>query len=295
MAYNRGNYIEQQRAIQEHKDRERDLKLQEIQIQMERRLLDQDQKIVAYRMELKDDIQQVKEQFSSLREYVVETFVRVNEKFDKEILHINKNIMDMKQQFGGEILRLDANQNRAMNALEKYANQVQQYKKDSEQIVREAKHMRKESEFILKRADHHFKKVALREQKVEQSLERFQGKMQTDFLKQKLMLDAITQQQHNALKDMAYEKMGGEIMKTEMSSRMESERKEMQLKLRDVQRLEEKVTTARSLMRYDLATSEKVQNLNNQLHLARERSMHQGNKMELMQRQHEITKSLWGK
>ena len=231
-SYRKSDYFERLKAFDDLRQREQDVREREFRLEVNEKLLSQDQKIEAYRAELKLDIQDLKEKFSSIREYMLDQFAKITQKFDTEILQIKGSILDLKtrvkeeildvrHQIKEEVLRLDRNAMQMVNQLERYAKQVEHYRKESEYIKREANQMRRDANFILKRANHQYEKVEWQGKKLKDQLDYYQGKMYVDFQKQKLLLDKITMDQHHALQNIAFERQGTEILQQNLLGRMQ--------------------------------------------------------------------------
>lgn len=297
--YRKSDYFERIKAFEQLKLREQELKNREFRLEIQEKLLSQDQKIEVYHSELKAEIHDLREKYGSLKEFLVAELAKVNAKYDKEILQIKSTIqdfrvqikeqfLDMKHQFGQEILRIDRNAMQTVNELQKYAQQVEHYRKESEYIQREAQQMQRDAKFILKRANHQYEKVAWHSRKMKDQLDSYQGKMQVDFQKQKLLLDEITLAQHNKLKDICFEKMGSEILQKEVMQRINTEKSRVEMTKKDIQVLHQKISTERNMMKYQFSNQQRILNLENQLTFAKEKLLHQSNRMELQKREASI-------
>lgn len=304
--YNRGKQFEQQKAEEERKRKERELEARQLRLELREKLLEQDQKINAQgelfqtqQFEMKQEIHELRLDHQSLKMYVETEFTKVYAKMEQELAKVHTRIdelrvavkeemQEMKHQFGQEILRIDRQQMEIVNGLERYAQRVEQYRKESEYIKREAMQMKRDSEFVLRRAEYQYQKVQWEEKKLKDTLESYQGKMFVEFQKQKMLLDDISMQQHYKLKDIAYERMGTEILKREMVQRVEAEKSAIASTRKDVERLHEKVQMQRSLLKYDLTNNRKIQGLEDQLFFAQEKLMHQQNRMQLMKGEQQV-------
>ncbi len=312
--YARSDEFEKQQFQQVVKKKEEELQLREIKHEVASHLFEQDKRILEYRYEAKDESAQLREEvrtgftkvaetfllvekeMMTFKSYVVEKFSQLELNFFNELnniretigrmqVDVSKQFSDIKVQFGREIVRLDQQQIRIVDKVQTLHNQVKSFGVEVMQIKNEAERYSIRAEDVLNRANIAYQKHQVAIQSISKDLDLNLQQMslhKKEFANEvgssKLQLERISQDQYLALKDIAYEKMGINILRDEYQQRATLEQTKMQNLLSEQKRIEERIQEK-------ISRGQVVDDLKHQLHITQEDLKFTSNRASLIQQE----------
>ncbi len=250
-----------------------------------------------------DQITRLEGEFNSFKGYVAQKFSHLEVTFLKEInvvkelvqrlrVDVKEEFANVKLSFGKEILRMDKQQLGIIDRLGKYENQVRAYSFEMMRYKNEAERFAIRGEDMLNRSNtiHQRHKVVLSQSSNElniglQQMALHKMSFANTVGEAKLRLDQISQDQHFALKDMAYERIGINMLRQEYDQRVTLEKEKMQNLLLQQKHLEEKMRTAQS-------KGEQVEGLKHQLHITKENLAYTTHRANLMRQENSMVRKL---
>lgn len=220
-------------------------------------------------------------EFASFKGYVTEKFAHLEISFSKEIesvretvtklkVDVKEEFANVKLQFGKEVLRLDRQQLMIVDKLNDYKNQVKAYSVEMMRVRNNAERFAIHGQDLLNKAQtlHQRHQLVLMKSSNELQMGLQQIAMHKESFANtvgsaKLKLDEISNDMHFTLKDMAYERIGINMLRQDYDQRVTLEKQKMQNLLLQQGHLEEKIRTAQS-------HGQQVEGLRHQLHMTKE-------------------------
>ena len=242
-------------------------------------------------------------EFANFKGYVAEKFSHLEVTFLKEITSVKEMVTTLradvktefantKLQFGKEILRIDKQQVSIIDRMQKYENQVKKFSIEMIQLKNTAERFAIRGEDLLNRANtiHQRHKVVLQQASNDLQL----GLQQISLHKEsfantvgaaKLQIDETAKDMHFTLKDMAYERIGINMLRQEHDQRSELEREKMKNLIQEKRHLEQKIQ-----MR--LANGQQAAGLQHQLQMTQENLNYTAHRASLMQQEAGMVRKL---
>lgn len=237
--------------------------------------------------------------FSSFKSYVAEKFGRIETDFARELysvkdligklrVYTKEEFSKVKLQFGSEVLRMDKQQLKIIKHLDKYQTKVKEYSNEITKVKTAAMAHSIRSEDMLN-------KVHVIHQKHKTIMSKYSDKMELGLSKMamrderfantvgaaKLRLDEMSKDMHFSLKDMAYERIGIESLRSDYDQRVQLENEKMNNLLEKKKHLEEKINMAREKKE----NSGQLSQLKHQLHLTKENLSYTNHRASLLQQE----------
>lgn len=319
--YTRSQEFEKQQFLEIVKKREDELDFRELKQDLQEKVHEQDIKIsdvreegkeerIQIRMEMIEGFSQIKEKVALLEKdlitykaYVSEKFSQLEISFFKEVANLKElittvrfelkqELSDTKLQFGQEILRIDKQQLQIIDRLQDYENKIKAFSIEMGQIKNAAERFAIRGEDMLNKANtvyqRHRTEISKVSNELNVALERMSLREQSFSNRvgaAKIKLDEISNQQYLALKDIAHERIGINMLRQDYSQRSALENQKMQNLLNEKRRLSQKISQ-------DITRGREVENLQHRLFMTEENLRHTSNRASLMQQEASIIRKL---
>lgn len=250
-----------------------------------------------------DELGKIKEDFTSFKGYVAEKFNCLEIKLTKEIannreligqlrMDVKEEFVNVKQQFGKEILRLDKQQLTIVDRLQKFENQIKAFSIDMGKLRNEAERFSIRGEKLFAKAEimNARHRVLIEKTSNELNLgiktiavhkESFANSVGAA----KLKMEEISNDQYFALKDMAYERVGIEMMRQDHTQRVALETEKMNGLIKEKKNIESNIQLRLSMGR-------EAEGLRHQLHMTQENLNYTQNRANLMRQESSIVHKL---
>jgi len=277
--------------------------VQNVRTEMVRGFTAHEMKFVEMGAAFTEKLSGITENISSLREYFAEKMVSLNERITEETTGIKgiitalkydlkTDVTDLKVQFNGELVRLDKQQNSIVSQLEIYEAQMLGFANQVDRLKIEAQTYSLKGQEMLNRAEniyqHHKAELRLIKGELQQGL-KLVAVHKEDFAnsvgRARIMMDKVAQDQYHAMKDIAYEKMGVEMLRQDYSTRVENET----LKLREIQT---NIQTTQRLIEERSRSNQQVAGLQHQLFMSQEKEAYSSQRLGLLQQENALIRRL---
>jgi len=311
--YSASDDYEKQQFQDNLRKREEELQFREFQQTANEKFFQQDMKIHENKQEIhglrqdmdgkflliQADLLDLNKQVITLSVYVDRKFNEMEISFHDELALVKQCIMafkaevsqkfsDITLRFGQEILRLDQAQLKIidrvgilqqavkMNGIEmiQLRNLFDRGQIRAEEMVSRATILHEKSQLSMQAIS---KEMQLNLQQMAIHKQGFANEVGSATLK----LERISQDQYLALKDVAYEKMGVNMLRQEYDQRMALDQGKLNNMLADKRRVEERIQER-------ISRNQQVSDLKHQLHMSEERIGHASQRMNLMQQEASI-------
>lgn len=241
--------------------------------------------------------------FAAFKGYVAEKFTSLELKLSKEIannreligqlrIDVKEEFVNVKQQFGKEILRLDKQQLTIVDRLQKFENQIKAFSIDMGKLRNEAERFSIRGEKLFAKAEILNARHSVLIEKTSNELnlglktiavhkESFANSVGAA----KLKMEEISNDQYFALKDMAYERVGIEMMRQDHTQRVALETEKMNGLIKDKKSIENNIQLRLSMGR-------ETEGLRHQLHMTQENLNYTQNRANLMRQESNIVHKL---
>lgn len=319
--YARSDEFEKQDFQAKVKKKEGELEIREIKQNVNEQLFEQERKIYDFADEAKEErfeiraelregfvqvdarFMKIEGDFADFKGYVGEKFSHLELHFLKEITHLKEFIgnvrlefkqeqTEIKLQFGKEILRIDRQQMGIVDRMQKYENQVRAFSIDMVKLKNEAEIFAIRGEDLLNKANNVYQSHKADMQVASNQLNMGLQKMALDnqsfsntVASAKLKLDEISNDQYLALKDMAFERIGINMLRQEHDQRAALEQEKMNGLIQEQRHIEGKI-------KEELSRGREVGALQHQLQMARENLSYTSHRADLMRQESNIMRRL---
>jgi len=229
-----------------------------------------DEKIIVMEQNLKNSIQSVSEYITNVR-YELKT-----------------EFSDIKLNFGKEVLRLDKQQLVIVDKLRQYKNDVDKFGSKLEQVRLEAHQDRWQGRKMLERTQMEYEKHQLKTKALKDEIGIYLNKI--DFKgsefdikvgQAKLMLEEASVDQYHALKQIGYEKIGINILRSDHEKSYRMEMDKLNRERDNIKFLEQKI-------HLEQANNRDVTELQHRLNLVEQNKVNLENKVELIRRENSL-------
>ncbi|WP_421795366.1 hypothetical protein [Haliscomenobacter sp.] len=311
--YSASDDYEKQQFQDNLRKREEELQFREFQQTANEKFFQQDMKIHENKQEIhglrqdmdgkflliQRDLLDLKNDVITIRVYVDHKFNEMEISFHNDIAlvkeclvnfkaEVSQKFSDITLRFGQEILRLDQAQLKIidrvgmlqqavkMNGIEmiQLRNLFDRGQIRAEEMLSRASILHEKSQLSMQAIS---KEVQLNLQQMAIHKQGFANEVGSATLK----LERISQDQYLALKDVAYEKMGVNMLRQEFDQRVALEQGKLNNMLADKRRVEERIQER-------ISRNQQVSDLTHQLHMAEEKIGHASQRMNLMQQEASI-------
>lgn len=229
--------FEQAKRIESMEKREEALNLEKIKVELDKTLHTQNAAILQIegnRLKSEHEINQkllnINGELMTLKSFMVQEFSA----FENKLSQVKESIFSLKNQFGQELLRVDRNLMGVVSQLDKYRLEVERNSTEMKHLKREAEQSNMSARILIEKANNlqyrnetrlksmsdqlntNLEKIALREASFTTAV----GKAKND-------LDTITKDQMYALKDIAFSKVGADMVIKEYGERQKVEQTRM--------------------------------------------------------------------
>ncbi len=315
--YVRSDEFEQQSHQKEVEKQKNELEIRGMKQEMRERLFESEKQTFENKVELKEELGSFKEEVRTeftrvsdklmqlegsvitLRAYVDTRFSQMEVMFHKAIAEVKEmignlrvelktEISDMKVAFSKEIVRLDRQQLKIISQMEKYEATIAKFTQDMRSIKIEAQKMAMRGEHMLNRANVVYQKHQAQMYRMSKDIEvglKEISVSKKDFAntvgRAKLMMDKVANDQYLTLKDIAHEKVGVEMLRSDHSSRVKLENQRLQGLVKDKTNLEQKI-------RLNLNNYSKVQQLQHRLFMTKENLQHSQNRYNILNQEQSV-------
>ena len=306
------------KAVEKQKD---ELEIRSIKQEMKERLWETEKQSFEIRMEAKEDLgnfkeevrgelmrvheklQQLEHSIITLRAYCDARFNQMEIMFHNAIAEVKETISrlrtelkdemaNMKVNFGKEILRIDKQQMQIVSKMEQYEAQIKKFTYDIMKIKVDAEKFQMRGEAMLNRANVAYQKHQTIMHRMSKDLEvglKEVSLHKKDFAltagRAKLLMDKTSNDQYLALKDIAMERVGVEMLRQDHTQRVAVEHQKMNNLLQEKRHLEDKI-------RLNFNNQSKVQQLQHSLFMTQENLQHSQNRHNLLRQEQSVFRKL---
>lgn len=319
--YSSSDVFEKQQFEETNKKKKEELDVREIKQTVNEQLFEQNKKIHEQEVKINARVDGVEsemrtgflefsykllhleKEFITFKGLVVERFAQVEANFEKAFamvqeqmgnlrVELKQDIADTKVQFGKEIMRIDKQQMTIIDKMRQYEHQVKAFTVDMQKVRIEAEKFSLKGERMLQMSStiyqRHKAEMYAQSKDIQVGLQQMaihKGDFSNKVGQAKLMLDEISNDQYLALKDMAYERVGINMLRQEHDQRSSLEEQKMQHLLTKQQNLGEKI-------RIEQSHGREVSGLKHQLFLTGENLQFTRNRASLMRQEQSIMNRL---
>lgn len=320
-SYARSDEFEKQDFEKYTQKKKDELEIRELKVEVNEQLFAQERKITEgldnakserfeIRMELRDGFanvdtrfMKIEGEFADYRAYVSEKFSNLELHFLKEIgalkefignvrLELKSENNEMKLQFGQEVLRLDKQQVQIVDRMQKYENQVKGFSIDMTKLKIEAERFAMRGEDVLNKANtiyqRHKADMHVAGSELKMGLQKMAVKNEAfsnTVASAQLRLDEISKEQYFALKDMAHERIGINMLRQDYDQRQAVENEKAQKLLAETRHIEDRIKER-------ISRGQEVGALNHQLHVTRENLAFTSHRADLMRQESSMVRRL---
>ena len=171
----------------------------------------------------------------------------------RSFLEVKENISDMRHEFGKEILRMDGQQGRILNELERYNLKNQGYVQEMQGLAVEARRSNLEGKNLLDRVNLIREKHQMELQGIEQKLglamdkvSVHEGRLANSVGSAMLKLKSISDEQYATMRDLALEKKDTNLLWREKNIEHDRNLEKVAYEKRDLERLREQFELKKS-------------------------------------------------
>ncbi|MEM1283572.1 MAG: hypothetical protein AAGG81_08470 [Chlamydiota bacterium] len=320
--YARSETYEREKHANEVKEQERDLERRSFRLEVKEELQDQRSTVQDVRTEMirgftahemkfvemgasfTEKLSAMAEKIGTIREYLVEKILSLDKRITEESngiknlitalkYELKTDVTDLKIQVNDELVRLDKQQHTLVSHLELYEAKMLGFTNQVDRLKIEAQTYNLKGQEMLGRAEsiyqHHKAELRLIDGKIQQGL-KLVSVHKEDFAnsvgRAKIMMDRIAQDQYHSMKDVAYERMGVEMLRQDYSTRMENET----LKLREIQT---DIRNTQRLIDERLRNEQQVAGLQHQLFMSRESEAYTSQRLGLLREENSLVRRLY--
>lgn len=315
--YARSDEFELQDHAKQIADQKNEMELRKIKQEMRERLFDTEKQGHETRLELKEELgsfkEEVRKEFKvvytslgdleksiiTLRAYVDNRFSQFEVIFYQTISEVKSTIVQlrseikedmatMKVEFGKEIVRIDKQQMQIVSQLEKYEATIKKFTYDVMQTKVQAEKFANRAEHYLNRANIVYHKHQTQIQSLSKDLDMSLMEIsihKRDFAntvgQAKLRLDEVSMNQYHALKEIGFERAGVEMLRSDHTKRVESEKQKMLSIQQDIRHIEDKIKLHQN-------NEAKTSQLRHQLYISQENLQTSRNRNSLLQQEQAV-------
>lgn len=319
--YSQADVFEKRKHQEEVKKQKDELEIEELKLNVDKQIFEQDKKIYVFKDEAKEDRHNIRMEMhegftdvnnkllhlemdiATFKGFVAEKFSSMEVQFFKELsnvkdmisrlrVEVKQELSDTRVMFGKEIMRIDKQQMRIVGKLQEYETKVRAFSLEVGKVKLDCERFAMRGEDMLNRANtiyqRHRADMSVISKELNMNLKQM-AVHKMDFSNKvgqsKLMLDRISQDQYLALKDIAIEKVGVNMLRQDYQQRVSVQEQKMQNLVNEKRHLLEKINM-------NVAQGREVAGLRHQLHMTEESLRHASNRASLMQQEAAIVKRL---
>lgn len=319
--YDQSEEFEKRKYQDQVKKQKEELEIENLKLDLDKHLFEQDQAIYEVkkeaeedrhhiRLEMHDGFSKVDDKFLHLEKdiatfkgFVIEKFARVETQFAKEIGHVKdlvsnlrvevkQELADTKVMFGKEIVRLDKQQLKIVGQLQDYEAKVRAFATEVEKAKLHAEKVAMRGEEMLNRANtiyqSHKAEMTVLSSNLSTGLQQM-ALYKSDFAlsvgKAKLKMDELSNDHYVALKSIAMEKAGVNMLRQDFQQRYENQQLKMQKLVDEKRQLNEKINE-------NLSRGREVEGLRHQLYMTQENLRYADNRANLMRQEYSLLSKL---
>ena len=309
--YNRSDEFEKRQFADGIKKKTEELEIRELRQDVSEKILYQDQKILEFRDEAKEDRYKIRQEmwegFSKIvdkigllekdlitfQSYVTEKFSTLELAFFKELESLKGMIIgvhselklelsETKLQMGKEILRMDRQQLGIIDKIRSYEHKINSFSVEMRKVKVDAERFAMRGETMLEKAQvvhqRHKTDIQKLSNEISVGLEKMALK-EEGFANRvgaaKIKLDEISNQQYLTLKDIAHEKLGVEFLRKDHENRVALEKEKMG-------RLNDQRANLLMRIQSENTHSKSLAQLNHKLHMTEENLSHSQNRYSIL-------------
>ena len=319
--YNQSIVFESRKHQEKIKKQKEELEIEGLKLNVGKQLFEQDRKIFEYRDEAKEDRLQIRmemfegfldidkklvyleKEITTFKGLVVEKFAAMEVQFFKELsaisqlivqlrAEIKQEVSDLEVKMGKEVLQLEKQQMQIMGKVEHYGNMVKSFSLEVSKVKLDCERFALRGEDMLNRANtiyqRHRAEMSVLSKDINVSLQQValhKGDFSNKVGQAKLMMDRISQDHYFALKDIAIEKVGVNMLRQDYQQRTEKQQLQMQNLVNEKRHLQEKINM-------QAAQGKEVAGLRHQLFMTEENLRHASNRNSIIQQEAAVMRRL---
>ena len=298
--YSRSDQYEKEKIAKQRREREEHLTNREFRQEMKEQLHDvrvegKEERFVL-RTQMQEGFLYLDKQYSSLKEFMIEKIYFLNSKIDTNHADVKLLVgnlrVEIKEELGDFKLKVGQGFLQVLEKLENYNTRVERYSYEVKKATLDAERFSVRGERMLNQAQSlyakHKAEITVLGKELDVSIQKValhKGDFANKVASAKLMLDRSTQEQVDALKEIAHEKMGVQLLRQSHSQRIEVAETRMHSLIKEKRHIEDK-------MRLHQNNSKTVGALQHKLFVNQENLSYEKNRNSIMRQEFALFKRL---